>query len=52
MLLKKLESSIHKFKIIITKSTVPVTTGDEIEKIILKKKSKKLFSLLFQIQNF
>ena len=36
---KELSSSINKFKIIITKSTVPVTTGDEIEKIILKKKS-------------
>ena len=40
---KEIRSSISKFKIIITKSTVPVTTGDEIEKIISKKKSKKLF---------
>ena len=31
---KELSLSINKFKIIITKSTVPVTTGDEIEKII------------------
>ena len=31
---KEISSSINKFKIIITKSTVPVTTGDEIEKII------------------
>ena len=31
---KEISSSIAKFKIIITKSTVPVTTGDEIEKII------------------
>ena len=29
---KELSLSINKFKIIITKSTVPVTTGDEIEK--------------------
>ena len=43
---KKIRSSISKFKIIITKSTVPVTTGDEIEKIILQKKSKKLFSVV------
>ena len=35
-----------KFKIIITKSTVPVTTGDEIEKIFSRKKSKKLFSVI------
>ena len=40
---KELSKSINKFKIIITKSTVPVTTGDEIEKIILKKNSKNKF---------
>ena len=38
---KQISLSINKFKIIVTKSTVPVTTGDEIEKIILKKKSNK-----------
>ena len=43
---REIRSSISKFKIIITKSTVPVTTGDEIEKIILKKNSKKLFSIV------
>jgi len=43
---KKISGSISKFKIIITKSTVPVTTGDEIEKIISKKVSKKLFSVV------
>ena len=43
---KEIRSSILKYKIIITKSTVPVTTGDKIEKIILKKKSKKLFSIV------
>ena len=37
---------INKFKIIVTKSTVPVTTGDKIEKIILKKKRKKLFEVV------
>ena len=37
---------INKFKIIVTKSTVPVTTGDKIEKIILKKKKKKLFEIV------
>ena len=43
---KEIRNSITKFKIIITKSTVPVTTGDEIEKIILKKNSKKFFSVV------
>jgi len=43
---KEISSSINKFKIIITKSTVPVTTGDEIEKIITKKNSKKKFSVV------
>ncbi len=38
---KQISLSINKFKIIVTKSTVPVTTGDEIEKIILKKKNNK-----------
>ena len=48
---KEISSSINKFKIIITKSTVPVTTGDEIEKIISKKIIKKNFQL-FLILNF
>ena len=43
---KKIRGSISKFKIIITKSTVPVTTGDEIQKIISQKVSKKLFSVV------
>ena len=43
---KEISTSISKFKIIITKSTVPVTTGDQIESIIKKKKSKKLFSIV------
>ena len=43
---REIRSSISKFKIIITKSTVPVTTGDEIEKIISQKVSKKLFSIV------
>jgi UDPglucose 6-dehydrogenase len=44
--IREIRSSISKFKIIITKSTVPITTGDEIEKIILQKVSKKLFSIV------
>ena len=43
---KQISYSINKFKIIVTKSTVPVTTGDQIEKIISKKKSKQLFSIV------
>ena len=43
---KELSSSINKFKIIITKSTVPVTTGDEIEKILLKKNNRNKFSVV------
>ena len=43
---KELSSSINKYKIIITKSTVPVTTGDEIEKILLKKNNKNKFSVV------
>ncbi|MDA9599865.1 UDP-glucose/GDP-mannose dehydrogenase family protein [Candidatus Pelagibacter sp.] len=43
---KEISKSINKFKIIITKSTVPVTTGDEIEKILLKKVNKNKFSVV------
>ena len=43
---KKIKKLISKFKIIVTKSTVPLGTGDEIEKIISVKKQKKLFSVV------
>jgi len=43
---KEIRSSISRFKIIITKSTVSVTTGDEIEKIIMQKIKKKYFSVV------
>ena len=43
---KEILTSINKFKIIITKSTVPVTTGDEIEKILSKKINKNKFSVV------
>ncbi len=43
---KELSLSINKFKIIVTKSTVPLTTGDEIEKIISKKNNKNKFSIV------
>ena len=42
----ELSHYINKFKIIVAKSTVPVTTGDKIEEIILKKKRKKLFEVV------
>ncbi len=42
----EISKSINKFKIIINKSTVPVTTGDELEKIISKKVKKKYFSVV------
>ena len=43
---KELKSLISKYKIIVTKSTVPVTTGDEIEKILLKSNSRNKFSVV------
>ena len=43
---KEIAGSISKFKIIVTKSTVPVTTGDEVEKIISQKVPKKFFSVV------
>ena len=43
---KEISSSINRFKIIITKSTVPVTTGDEIEKIISRKNSKRKYTVV------
>ena len=43
---KEISKSINKFKIIVIKSTVPVSTGDKIEKIISKIKNKKLFEVV------
>ena len=43
---RELSKYINKFKIIITKSTVPVTTGDKIEKILNTKNSKKKFAVV------
>ena len=37
---------ISKYKIIVTKSTVPITTGDKIEKILFKLKNKKLIDVV------
>ena len=43
---KQIRSSIKNFKIIVNKSTVPLTTGDQVEKIILNKVKKNLFSVV------
>ena len=43
---KEISKSINKYKIIVNKSTVPVTTGDELEKMIAKKVKKKYFSVV------
>ena len=43
---KEIRKYINKFKIIVTKSTVPVATGDKIENIISKKRKKKLFEVV------
>ncbi len=42
----ELKKIISKYKIIITKSTVPVTTGDQIEKILYNLKNKKLVDVV------
>ena len=42
----EISNHINKFKIIVTKSTVPVSTSDKIEEIILRKKRKKLFEVI------
>ncbi len=41
-----LKKIISKYKIIVTKSTVPVTTGDKIEKILIKLKNRKLVDIV------
>ncbi len=43
---KEISNHIKKFKVVVNKSTVPVITGDKVEKIILKKTKKKLFSVV------
>ena len=43
---KNLKKIIKKYKIVITKSTVPVTTGDKIENILSRLKKKKLVDVV------
>ena len=42
----QLKKLIKTYKIVITKSTVPVTTGDKIEKILIKQKKKNLVDIV------
>ena len=42
----EIRNYISKFKIIVTKSTVPVSTGDKIEQIIAKKVKRKFFEVI------
>ncbi len=41
-----IKKNLNKYKIIVTKSTVPVTTGDQIEKILTSKKNKIKFDVI------
>ena len=43
---KTIKSNLNKYKIIVTKSTVPVTTGDKIEKILNSKKNQNKFDVI------
>ncbi len=42
----QLKRIIRSYKIVITKSTVPVTTGDKIEKILIEQKRKKIVDVV------
>ena len=42
----KIKSNLNKYKIIVTKSTVPVTTGDKIESILKKNKYKSNYDVV------
>ena len=43
---KDLKRNLNKYKLIVTKSTVPVTTGDKIQKLLTTKTNKKLFDVV------
>ena len=41
-----IKNNLNKYKVIVNKSTVPVTTGDKIEKILNTKKNKNKFDVI------
>ena len=43
---KKIKKNLNSYKIIVNKSTVPVTTGDKIEKILKTKSNKRKFDVI------
>ena len=43
---KKIKKNLNNYKIIVNKSTVPVTTGDKIEKILKTKTNRKKFDVI------
>ena len=43
---KNIKKNLNKYKIIVTKSTVPVTTGDKIESFLNSKKNKNKFNVV------
>ncbi len=44
--INQLKKYINKYKIVVTKSTVPVSTGDKIENILIKQKQKKIVDIV------
>ncbi len=44
--LMDIKKNLNKYKIIVTKSTVPVTTGDKIQNLLTTKNNKKLFDVV------
>ncbi len=44
--IKDIKKNLNKYKIIVAKSTVPVTTCDKIQKLLTNKNNKKLFDVV------